>query len=73
MKTFKKYVLEANISRTDAEPKMADEKRFKDKHTTQVTDYVVPGTSDVLNAKTMDRDMSKAAGYHGTDDEKAYE
>jgi len=73
MKTFKQYVLEANISRTDAEPKMADEKRFKDKHIAQVTDYVVPGTSDVLNAKTMDKDMSKAAGYHGTEDEEVYE
>jgi hypothetical protein len=73
MKTFNRFILEANISRTDGEPKSEDEKRFKDKHVMQVTDYPVPGTSDVLNAKTMKKDMTKAAGYHEADDEKVYE
>lgn len=73
MKTFKQHVLEANISRTDAEPKMADEKKFKDKHVAKVTDYPVKGTSDVLNARKAKKDNTKAAGYHGTDDEKVYE
>lgn len=74
MRTFKEYTIyEANISRTDGEPKSPDEKRFKDKHVVQVTDYPVAGTSDVLNAKTMKKDMSKAAGYHETEDEDVYE
>ena len=73
MKAYKDFIKEANVSRMDAEPKSPDEKRFKDKHVVQVTDYVVPGTSDVLNAKTMDKDMSKAASYHSGEDEKVYE
>lgn len=66
MKSFKKYIAEV------AEPLSPDEKRFKDQHSIEVIDMAPPG-AEVIFKGYHGKDTSKAASYHGGEDEAVYD
>jgi len=56
-----------------AQPKAGDEKRFKDKHEVQDTEYPAKDTDVVLNARKAKKDKSRAADTSTQDQEDMYE